>query len=452
MCNADTTGEVVNVAEVPTNDGHANGHANGNGKAAHTNPPVGSLTAGNLYQLCLEARPHFGGEWFSVTDTATRLGLAVFAFYRFLLLEPFALLRFAYGWNTLWYGRFRGLVLTLNLPILPFVLCAAELIKRLAEHLPWAEVDWKMKGPGRVFFVRPSSFLASLLWDFYLAVSVFCGTFLQYSTHPDGLMHTWYDTICVKEYWYELLDAAGARRPLQLAGWDGASAHNTGPGVTFGRADLVCKISDSYLGIGDKVLKRGKASGGDFDTVEDIQAILAADPAYAGKSAIATEFVSAHPTMHLSGDGYGQVHSLDIVTLRTKAGVRVLTCLLWTDCDTWSSHSCKAGYLVDVHSETVVAPTAWYSPYFATQPSSLIGTIIPGVREACAKAVAAHEASTLPWLTSVGWDCMLTPEGPVFFEGNVASYRTPRRMFLTPDLLIGFLEQCRGKGSPVPSS
>jgi hypothetical protein len=125
--------------------------------------------------------------------------------------------------------------------------------------------------------------------------------------------------------------------------------------------------------------------------------------------------------MLLSGDGYGQVHSLDIVTLRTKAGVRVLTCLLWTDCDTWSSHSCKAGYLVDVHSETVVAPTAWYSPYFATQPSSLIGTIIPGVREACAKAVAAHEASTLPWLTSVGWDCMLTPEG------------TPPNTHATPD-------------------
>ena len=40
--------------------------------------------------------------------------------------------------------------------------------------------------------------------------------------------------------------------------------------------------------------------------------------------------------------------------------------------------------------------------------------------------MAAHEASTLPWLTTVGWDGMLTPEGVVFFEGNVAAYRTPR--------------------------
>ena len=29
-----------------------------------------------------------------------------------------------------------------------------------------------MKGPGRVFFVRPDSFIASLLWDFYLVISV----------------------------------------------------------------------------------------------------------------------------------------------------------------------------------------------------------------------------------------------------------------------------------------
>jgi len=430
-------------------NGHPNGKSATNG-AAHESAE--NLTAGNLYQLCLEARPTFGGEWFSISDTATRLGLAVFAFYRFLLLQPLSLLRFAYGWNTLWYGQWRGLVLTLYLPALPLVLCAVELAKRVGEKMPWAEVDWKMKGPGRVFFVRPPTFVASLLWDFYLAISVFCGTFLQFGNDADGLMHTWYDTICVKEYWHGLLDAAKARRPLQLAGWDGESAHEVGPGVGFGLANLVCKISDSYLGIGDKVLTRGKASGGDFDTLADIQAILAADPAYAGKDAILCEFVFPHPTLALSSAGYGQVHSLDIVTIRTKAGVRVLTCLLWTDCEEWSSHSCQAGYLMDVHSETIVAPTAWYSPYFATMPAALLGTRVPGVREACRLAIAAHEASTLPWLTSVGWDAMITPEGAVFFEGNVAAYRTPRRMHLSLPLLNAFFEQCRGEGSAVPVS
>jgi len=180
--------------------------------------------------------------------------------------------------------------------------------------------------------------------------------------------------------------------------------------------------------------------------------------------------------------------------------LQVLTVLLWTDCSDWSSHSCEAGYLIDVHSETIVAPTAWYSPYFAKQNSKLLGVRLPGVREACAKAVAAHEASELPWLTTVGWDAMITDDGAsaraaskpsrarplahalprtlprarlavdmrltteplpacpppplagvYFFEGNVAAYRTPRRIFLTPSITRAFFEEFRGEGSPVPS-
>ena len=60
-----------------------------------------NLTAGSIYQLVLEVRPTMG-TWFSIADTATRLGLAVLTFYWLLLTEPVSLLRFAYGWNTLW--------------------------------------------------------------------------------------------------------------------------------------------------------------------------------------------------------------------------------------------------------------------------------------------------------------------------------------------------------------
>jgi len=298
-----------------------------------------------------------------------------------------------------------------------------------------------MKGPGRVFFVRPDSFVASLFWDFQLAISVFCGSFLQYGTDRDGLMHTWYDTICTKEYWLKLLDEVEARRPLQLATWDGRAAHACGPGPEFGGADLVSKISDSYLGIGDRVLKRGKATGGDFDTLADLQAIIEADQEYVGKSAVLCEFVVPATDLRISSEGYSPVHAIDIVTLRTRVGVRVLSVLLWTDCDEWTSHSCQAGYIIDVATETVAAPTAWYSPYFAKQQSNLLGAKVPGVQSACKKAIAAHERSKLPWLTSVGWDCMLTPDGMFFFEGNVAAYRTPRRMFLTPGLCFEFIKE-----------
>ena len=67
-----------------------------------------------------------------------------------------------------------------------------ELLKRLAELLPNQSPDWKMQGPGRVFFTRPDSLLASLFWDAYLSVSCFAVSFLQFGNDPDGLMHTWY--------------------------------------------------------------------------------------------------------------------------------------------------------------------------------------------------------------------------------------------------------------------
>ena len=72
------------------------------------------------------------------------------------------------------------------------------------------------------------------------------------------------------------------------------------------------------------------------------------------------------------------------------------------------------------------------------------------MREACAKAVAAHELSNLPWLATVGWDAMLTDEGAVFFEGNVAAYRTPRRMFLSPAALDEFFAEYRNPAAAKP--
>ena len=117
-----------------------------------------------------------------------RAGLAVLLFYRFLVLQPLALLRFAWGWNTLWYGRLIGALLTLYLPFLPVLFFGLVIYTRLNEALnPFVKVDWKMAGPGRVFFVRPDSFFASLMWDFYLSISVFSGSFLQYGTDKDGL-------------------------------------------------------------------------------------------------------------------------------------------------------------------------------------------------------------------------------------------------------------------------
>ena len=208
-----TSLEVAELRAKP--NGHAANGANGeNGHGANgANGHKPDLRAGKLYEICLDASPA-GGTWFSIADTSVRAGLAVLLFYRFLVLQPLALLRFAWGWNTLWYGRLIGALLTLYLPFLPVLFFGLVIYTRLNEALnPFVKVDWKMAGPGRVFFVRPDSFFASLMWDFYLSISVFSGSFLQYGTDKDGLAHTWYDEICTKEYWFGLLDAAGARRP-----------------------------------------------------------------------------------------------------------------------------------------------------------------------------------------------------------------------------------------------
>ena len=51
----------------------------------------------------------------------------------------------------------------------------------------------------------------------------------------------------------------------------------------------------------------------------------------------------------------------------------------------------------------------------------------------CAQAIAAHASAMReqPWLKMIGWDAMLARHGPVFFEGNFAGMRLPRRVFLS---------------------
>jgi len=234
-----------------------------------------------------------------------------------------------------------------------------------------------MEGPGRIFFLKPDTLIASVLWDFYQSMANFCGSYLQFGTDPVAINHTWYDTHTTKEFWCEMLDAAGARRPRQLGAWDGAQLQELGPGVAAGVGDLVVKLSDSYLGIGDRVITRG--AGG--LTAAAVQAQLGQDSEYAGKPAIANELVLPTTKFPVSSAGHSGgrrepnprlprccraedrarerpgsttressarrcagVHSLDIITIRTRVGVRVLSVILWTDCSGWSSHSASAGH------------------------------------------------------------------------------------------------------------
>jgi hypothetical protein len=183
-------------------------------------------------------------------------------------------------------------------------------------------------------------------------------------TNHDAIQHTWYDTILTKHFWRETLTNVGARLPRALGSWDGKDLVVNYPGE-IEKCDLVVKIPDSFLGIGDSFWNRGR----DFKTLKDLEVLLnkpVSEGGYLGKEALVLELV--RPKASLG------VHSMDVVTIRTPDDdVKVLSVLLWTDCTTSSSHSCRAGYVLDVETETVIDSAKWYSSYFATMKKPLVG-------------------------------------------------------------------------------
>ena len=72
-----------------------------------------------------------------------------------------------------------------------------------------------------------------------------------------------------------------------------------------------------------------------------------------------------------------------------------------------------------------------------------IGKHLPGIKQAVRDCVRAHENMGLDWMPMVGWDCVLTNKDAVFFEGNFAAQRLPRRIFLSWKLMFAFFTQAR---------
>lgn len=400
---------------------------------AKDKPPV--QVAGSLYDCTFSVKPP-GRGWFSNDDL--RFFGAAAAFYRLALAYPLSFFLFNLKWNIIWLEWYEVPACTLFYLLIPVasyvIILRQELWKKLRGIAP---VNADLTSP---FFDLPESMFARINARATTETIHRVGSFLQFGTDMFALRHTYLDIACTKEYWISLLDAVGARRPRQLALWTDGEVINVGDGVGAGISDLVCKITDSYIGIGDKVFKRGEdfappvAKAGD---VAPLTEVLRKDPRYKGKRAIMTELIApvSKSRLRLSTGDFSNVHSLDIITVRDSTGtVKVLSCLLWTNCKTWTTHSCGDGYVIDANTETIVGRPSFYSFAFAKprDPSlpSLVGMKVPGVQDALRKACAAHGASQLPWLTSVGWDAMITDEGVVFFEGNVGCMRTPRYMFI----------------------
>jgi len=376
-------------------------------------PKMGTdMFAGDWYKLCTNIEPR---DWFSNWDCFYRYALSFFMFYYMLFTTPISLAGYTYRYNITWYGFWPGLLMTVYFPITPLAIVGAEMIRAFKK---WAtqKKDWASAGPGSIFFVEPEGVLAKWLWKGYLNLSMYIAIYCACGNDPDAIQASWEDTDTTKTFWRKLFQDSQVRYPRELASWDGKNIdkqHKID-------CSVVIKLEDSYLGIGDSFLTYGE----DFDTEEDILDLLQND--YAGKEALVLEFVKADPDMG--------VHQLDIITFDTPEGPKVLHCLLWTHCTGSSSHTTRGGYVVDVESETCVSPVSWYSPFFKTQPSECSDkkVKIPGVKKACEQALRAHANMPFKWCRMVGWDCMLTDKQEiVFFEGNFAGARLPRRFFLS---------------------
>eukprot|EP00494_Astrolonche_serrata_P024507 UN24766 len=312
-------------------------------------------TCGRWYDLATNIKPR---QWFGVKDIGSRFGVAIMSFYYFLITCPISFAYFTLEYSKLWFStEFGGIFYFIDvispyvcffaIPLMPLILFLCECYK-LIKRKYFPQEDWSTNSPGSVFFVPPPTIIGALLWNTYLQLSMYVALFFATGCDSQAIKASWTDSVTIKTFWRDLFRKSNVRCPKEIGFWSNGELeikHKLD-------GDLVMKRTDSFLGIGDHHLVFGK----DFQTQDDI--LKFCEKEYEGKDVVILEKIS--PDKDLG------VHSLDILTINTADGPKILSCLLWGHCTGWSSHSSQAGYVVDVESETVIGTTAWYSPYFAT--------------------------------------------------------------------------------------
>ena len=404
----------------------------------------GNATAKNnqLYTLCTEISPPVGG-WFSLIDCFGRAIRSVVAFYYLMITHPISFLIFTCRYNHLWYGGWAGVVLTLCLyPIWPVAVFVMRVLLKVKNYFFFKPSF----DNGNVFFIAPDNPIGSIMWDFYKEFSVYTSLYIMCGNDQTAINHSWYDHITQKKFWRDNLSSCGAHVPQKLADWNGVCSWCTDGASTEVVGDVVIKLPDSYLGIGDLFLEVGV--DGFNGTRIEIENILKEKYSVGQDGTFILEWVRP-------AKGH-EVHSLDILTVAGHNGVELASCLYWGKCaDGKSTHSSKAGYVCDVLNEKILAPASWYSAYFEKEMGGETaadnvphgcGTNLPGLRAICANAVRTHEQvlEEQPWLKMCGWDVLIAKNGPTFFEGNFAAHRIPRRVFLTCSNMFYFLSTYRG--------
>ena len=388
-----------------------------------------SLTNHELYRVC--SNPPVPEHLFGITDLVSRLSLSIGLVYYLMITRPISYFMYTLHYNMAWYYAVPGAIMTvLFFPFMPFFLSVVVIVQMIKDMF---STSWMHDSAGATFFARPKGPIAIFLWEWWLNLSMYSSTYLLTGHNRQGVLHSVYDLVTTKEFWFAKGKMFGARFPRVLLRWDGRSLlidHDMPRGTR-----VIFKLENSYLGIGDMIFHRRGDDDSDkedagviyFDDYDELRAILGNAEGYKGCKAFATEFLL--PPKSLG------VHQSDVLTICPPGGsARVVRNLFWGDCTEKTSHSATSVYFIDCDQEKIAQPARWYSPSFKNSPEDKVGISVPGTKHAIDVAcrMQQHIAEELPWCRAIGWDIMCTNDKSgeqVFFEGNFAGSRLRRHCF-----------------------
>ena len=373
------------------------------------------MVASQIYQDT--TLPQIQGDWFSFQDISMRLSVAGASFCYAMLSQPLPLLQFTFMYNKIFSSKKKALLSSLFLPFWPVLMVIYAIYHRNLAFLPMLNVqDENLES--LQFFTNNLSPMTSFLYDFTQEFSNYIGNFFILGPCQDAIQTMYWDTdTTTKVFWREQLKKAGAKISRELGTWDGAQLEIKEDIMSYNC--VVIKVTNSCMGVGDMFLKKNV----DYSDTRDLEDIF--KNKYQQQKCILLEFILAKEDLG--------VHSLDILTARDPQGnVQLFDVIVWAGSNSDSSHGATDCYMINPVTELACSTGGWYNPNFlGTSPSGL-GTRYPDVGKAVNLAIQAHRNLPFPWLSVVGWDCMITRDSTiVFFEGNLAAWRCPRRLFLS---------------------
>ena len=126
-------------------------------------------------------------------------------------------------------------------------------------------------------------------------------------------------------------------------------------------------------------------------------------------------FIEQHPTMKLFNDT--SVNTMRIVTFNTgKRVVMATTALRFGKPGSLADNSDMGGLFTAIHDDGTVANNMFSFIEKKRYPNPHAGTKIPFWDEVKKLATYTHER--IPELFTIGWDVVITPNGPMLLEGN----------------------------------